>query len=363
MGMRFRYAPLVFAAAALLSGCAAKHSALAPRVPVDVFFATDRAPKENVSKTCAPGKLFFDADPFGLYRAPGRTVSYGTYRIALPEKRSLGQLLDFPRGKLCLLGNEHPLFYTGPTRQERDAFFSALSARLAENPGKAVLVFIHGRNFRFDESVLWAAQLAHDIKFDGIPIVYSWPSRSSLFAYAAEEDNIEWSTPQLKEFLEQIATAANGRPVHLLAHSMGNRALLRSLRMMVREQRSTPAPKFGQVILAAPDLDVDLLTWLMPDVLTASTGVTLYFSREDSALRASEVLHDNRRAGRDVVVVPGMESVEVDPKTDKSSRRHNYFIQNPLVLADLKRLLGEGLAATQRQLQPVEEGKYWRLQP
>lgn len=364
MAPRLSRAIVVSLGIAVLSGCAARHSAIVPRDPVEVFFATDRAAKENVTATCSPGKTLFNSDPFGLYRAPGRAVSYGVYRVGVPQQRPLGQILDFPRGKLCLRGNQHPLFFTGPAPQERDPFFTALAARLAEGPEKSVLVFIHGRNFRFDESVLWAAQLARDIKFDGVPVLYSWPSRASLFAYAAEEDNIEWSTPQLKDFLEQVAAAAHGRPVHLLAHSMGNRALLRALRMMVREQRSTPAPKFGQVILAAPDVDADVFLWLMPDAMTAATRVTLYFSREDSALRASEILHDNRRAGRDLVVAPGMETVEVDVKSDKSSRHHNYFIENPLVLSDISRLLRDGVAAAQRQsLRPVEEGKYWKLQP
>ena len=44
-------------------------------------------------------------------------------------------------------------------------------------------VFVHGFNNNFQESLFRLAQLQADIKIDGIPILFSWPSQGQVAAY------------------------------------------------------------------------------------------------------------------------------------------------------------------------------------
>ena len=45
-----------------------------------------------------------------------------------------------------------------------------------------VFVFVHGFNSNFQESLFRLAQLQADIKIDGIPILFSWPSQGQVAA-------------------------------------------------------------------------------------------------------------------------------------------------------------------------------------
>ena len=47
------------------------------------------------------------------------------------------------------------------------------------------MVFIHGFNVPFEDAIYRTAQLAHDLDFDGAPILYSWPSRGTMLGYVA----------------------------------------------------------------------------------------------------------------------------------------------------------------------------------
>lgn len=47
--------------------------------------------------------------------------------------------------------------------------------------GKAeAFVFVHGFNVPFHEAAKRTAQMAFDMHFEGLPILYSWPSRASI---------------------------------------------------------------------------------------------------------------------------------------------------------------------------------------
>ena len=106
----------------------------------------------------------------------------------------------------------------------RASFFDKLSSRIAKSHRKEAFVFVHGFNVTFEDAARRTAQLAYDLGFKGAPILYSWPSKGSLFSYAADEATIDWTVPHLKEFLEEIAFKSGAEVLHIIAQSMGNRA-------------------------------------------------------------------------------------------------------------------------------------------
>jgi esterase/lipase superfamily enzyme len=210
------------------------------------------------------------------------------------------------------------------------------------------------------------AQIAYDLKFEGPAIAYSWPSQEGLLSYTIDENNVDWTVPHLKDFLQDVVKQSGAKSVHLVAHSMGNRALTSALREMVLEQKSA-CPKFDEVVLTAPDVDADKFRRdLAPAIITVAQRVTLYASSNDEALIASREVHGYRRAGESgaaMTIVPGVDTVDVSD-VDTSFIGHSYYGSNSTVLADLFELLQGSKPPDQRKwLRAMQLGlsKYWKF--
>ena len=54
---------------------------------------------------------------------------------------------------------------------------------------RRVLVFVHGFNNHFDDAVYQLAQIAHDSGADIAPILFTWPSRGSIFEYGYDKES------------------------------------------------------------------------------------------------------------------------------------------------------------------------------
>jgi len=145
---------------------------------------------------------------------------------------------------------------------------------------KEALIFIHGYNNSFDSSAIRAGQIGHDLKFKGVMAFYSWPSAHSTAQYTTDEATIQASEKYLKEFLVGFAKKSGASKVNIIAHSMGNRGLLRVVNDIQKEQ---PSIHFGQIILAAPDVDADLFRHISKAYTMISDRTTLYVSSEDKA--------------------------------------------------------------------------------
>jgi len=94
--------------------------------------------------------------------------------------------------------------------------------------------------------------LACDLQFRGVPILYGWSSAGA--DYPEDEASAAWTVADLKQFLEMIAADSGAKTIHIVARSMGNRALIYALHDIALEH-SANAPKFKQIILAAPNID------------------------------------------------------------------------------------------------------------
>ena len=60
------------------------------------------------------------------------------------------------------------------------------------------LVFVHGYDTSFDNALYRTAQIAYDLKFDGAPFLYSWPSGGAVASYAYDRESAEDSEPYLR---------------------------------------------------------------------------------------------------------------------------------------------------------------------
>jgi esterase/lipase superfamily enzyme len=149
---------------------------------------------------------------------------------------------------------------------------------------------------------------------------------------------VRWATGHLERFLVALRARSGAKRIHLIAHSMGNRALTETLQRL-RATTTPGAPLFDEIVLAAPDVDAETFRDdIAPAILPTAARVTLYASSRDAALLLSREVHGYPRAGEageGLVVVPGLETVDVS----EVSGSHSYIGDNGRVLDDLGGLL------------------------
>jgi len=289
----------------------------------------------------------------------------GTCEVSIPTNHQVAELeapsvfkLDFvenPTKHVVLLDIEE---------KDSETFFSQLRQRVDQSTAKDAFVFVHGFNVTFEDAARRTAQLAYDLKFQGAPIFYSWPSQGGLFQYAVDETNVVWTVPHLHEFLKQIADQAGAQSVHLIAHSMGNRALTSALRELSLEMQEMP-PRFHEVVLTAPDIDADVFRRdIAPAIVKTAKRVTLYASSNDEALVLSKQVHGYPRAGDtgdELVVIPGIETIDVSA-VDTSLLGHTYYGDNATVISDMVDLVKNSKSARERswlEMTPLNDLFYW----
>jgi esterase/lipase superfamily enzyme len=324
---------------------------------VPVFYGTDRA---RTGKT-SPEDFF----------GPGRgELSFGRVEVSLPKERAKGE-------------TPAPSWYkpwqrkTDPSRfvlllkvtpMEKGSFVAELRQTVGGSPIPEALVFLHGFKVSFAEAAERAAQVALDLEFKGVPLLYSWPSEGRLFGYTVDEANVEWSVPHFEEFLRLVLAESGARTVHVIAHSMGNRALVRALSALQAQDPAKKGAALRQIIFAAPDVDRDTFVDLADKFRGRAERFTLYGSSNDRALRISKLVHGYPRAGEsgeNMALADGVDTID-SSKADTSLIGHSSYGSVRSILADISDLLKQGHPPDGRfgfQSREREKRKYWVYQP
>jgi Alpha/beta hydrolase of unknown function (DUF900) len=86
---------------------------------------------------------------------------------------------------------------------------------------------------------------------------FSWPSQGTLGGYMADAATIEASEQDITNFMIDFVTHSGAEAVHIIAYSMGNRGVLRAVNRIAERAQQRSGVPFGQVILAAADVDSD----------------------------------------------------------------------------------------------------------
>ncbi|CCV14375.1 alpha/beta hydrolase [Mesorhizobium sp. STM 4661] len=224
-----------------------------------------------------------------------------------------------------------------------------LNASVKKSPDHSVLVFIHGFNNRFEDSLYRFAQIAKDTGTDSAPILVTWPSRGSTLAYGYDRESTNYTRNGVENLFQYLARDPEIKEVSILAHSMGNWLALESLRQMAIRNGGLPA-KFKNVMLAAPDVDVDVFRTQIADMGKQHPQFTLFVSQDDRALKVSRRVWGNipRLGSIDPEQAPFKEELAdnnvtvIDLTKIKSgdSLNHGKFASSPQIV----RLIGARMA-------------------
>jgi esterase/lipase superfamily enzyme len=227
---------------------------------------------------------------------------------------------------------------------------SRFHQRLLHSGGKAI-IFVHGYNSNFEDAVFRFAQIMHDSKAPGVPVLFTWPSRGELLAYAYDRESANYSRDGLGVVLSTLAKDPNVKEIGILAHSMGNWVAMEALRdMSFRNGRVHP--KIKNVMLAAPDLDTDVFRRQMAALGPAHPRMTLFVSKDDKALEVSSRLWGGQaRLGsidpqkepyRTGLQKSGIAVVDLTQLKSGDSLAHGKFAESPEVVRFIGTRLSQG---------------------
>ena len=325
---------------------------------VDVYYGTDRKINEQSESVK------------DLYLGDRGQFSYGVCQVSIPKGHKVGEL-EAP-SLLKFEFSEDPALHVvllDVQQKESKLYFKELSEVINTSDDKQAFIFVHGYNVSFEAAARRTAQMAYDLQFNGAPIFYSWPSAGTIAGYPQDEGNIEWTVPNLRNFLKDVIEKTQAENIHLIAHSMGNRALTRVLTEAGSYLNSDQLSIIKKIILTAPDIDAEIFKRdIVPKIQEYNSDITLYVSSKDKALEASKKIKGYNRAGdseEGIVLAEGLETIDAS-EVSTGFLAHSYFSEEETVLDDIRQLMIKGLTAQSRTglEKVVEESSgmsYWRI--
>lgn len=236
-------------------------------------------------------------------------------------------------------------------------------ADLDASAKKGVLLYVHGAATPFEQAARRAALIAEGLGGVDLPILYSWPASSSTLDYMSDSAATRRSARHLAEVLQTLAAHPGQSRPNLLARGMGAQVLTDALEL-VAAGRSPDAPApFGQLILAAPDMDAERLRDLLPVLRPLVQRVTLYASESDAQMALPRRLYGAAlRAGwggEATLAQAGADSVDV-------SALEADMLAAPAMLSEIAMLLWRDAAPARRcglkaDASGADDPPVWRL--
>ena len=116
--------------------------------------------------------------------------------------------------------------------------------------------------------------------------------------YGADKEAAAYSRDYLIELLTMVTNSSQVGEIMVVAHSMGCMVTAEALRELRISRRDRVIARLGRVVLAAPDIDVDVFQSQVQAIGPLNPPLTVLVSKDDTALRLSSFIGGSRtRAG------------------------------------------------------------------
>ncbi len=229
-------------------------------------------------------------DPRGNPLGDG-SAHFALNMISVPPGHRAGQI------ELPAFGKAHPKSHFLVTYERgmgAEEFSSQIASNVSGRVGadRDVLVFVHGFNTSLDEARLRLAQIVADGRFGGVPVLFTWASSGNFLAYESDKQAATVARDALGNLLRDLGQAPGIGRVHVLAHSMGGWLAMETLREAAISGNGSLNGHLGEVMLAAPDIDLGVFRQQMARLKGAR--VSVFASAGDRALNLSSRLAGQR---------------------------------------------------------------------
>jgi esterase/lipase superfamily enzyme len=273
------------------------------------------------------------------------------HQAGLIERASFGK--DDPKKHFVLASR---------SELDEDEFKNALAAHVSGRVGRNrdVLLFVHGFNTSAEDARNRLAQIMTDSHFGGVGVMFTWPSEGALLAYESDKERATASRDAVEQTIADLAATPGVGRVHILAHSMGTWLAMEALRQHAISGHPNLDGHLGDVMLAAPDIDLDVFKQQMARLKGAR--VSVFASANDRALSISSTIAGNRprlgiidvhnQAIRDELDNLGVKTYDIT-QNGTGLIQHDTFAEAPAVVSIIGERLGaasDNMAVTQATL-------------
>ncbi|MEM6461006.1 MAG: alpha/beta hydrolase [Pseudomonadota bacterium] len=282
-GLSPRFLPIVLIVAAISAGC----------VSDPVVFNTKDV---NVSEVAAVREVFAvtsrtpTSDPAHMFdEGRSKELHYVGLEVGIPEEHRPGRV-EAARNEPNPA--KHFTLVNRRTIANEDALREEIN-RSIDRPGNSkreILIFVHGYNNSFASSIFRQTQMLTDFGVDAVALNYSWPSASRAEGYIYDRDSAIFAQDGLVDVL-RLAISTDAEHITVFAHSMGSLVTVQALRSLVIAEDHDTLGKIDTVVLAAPDVDIDVFDSLITDIGPhRPREFTILVSNRDRALGVSSSL-------------------------------------------------------------------------
>lgn len=280
-------APCFFLACCVLlfaAGCASIGmpgvEALPPQPRSLAMFVVSTRPGENGASNAA---------------ATEEGARFSLQRVSVPPDHEAG-VVERPA-----FGSEDPqkhIVVKSDIPLDETAFYDELAKHISGRIGsnRDVLLYTHGFNTSYDEARFRLAQIVADARFGGVTVLYTWPAAGSLLDYEAAKESATVARDALSKLIHRLSEVPDIGRVHILAHSMGAWLAMEALRENALAGNPDLGGKLGDVMLAAPDIDLNVFRRQLAQL--DPSHVSILVASNDRALSlASRLAGDRPRLG------------------------------------------------------------------
>lgn len=215
-------------------------------------------------------------------------------------------------------------------------------------------IFVHGYNYSHQEALFRLAQMAVDSKVEERAILFDWPSQAEVTGYVADKDSAAFSRDDFARFLQDLADAGV-RPT-VMAHSMGAWLAVESIRQLSLMGKTDAVLSIDQLVLAAPDIDIDLLRKQLSVTDSLSKPIVVLASKDDIALAVSKFLAGSAATAgsldiddprtRELAIRQNLEVVDISMIPSLNGTNHDRFAGLAAVYPQLREGFASPVAGT-----------------
>ena len=180
-------------------------------------------------------------------------------------------------------------------------------------------------------------------------MLFTWASRGKATAYVYDLNSATAARDGLEHTL-RLLLASNAEEVNVLAHSMGNWVTVEAFRQIKISGDLDHASKIGYIILAAPDIDIDVFKSQMRRFGKPRKPFYVVLSQDDRALFLSRTIAggvtrvgDNPDVGE--LAALGATVIDLTDVKGDDPANHDKFVQLAAVAPELRGVLARGIAA------------------
>lgn len=287
-----------------------------------IFMATTREASEVTG-------AFFSAE-----RAP--MLSLTSVVVSIPPSHKTGNIerpKSLPPDPSREFAIVEPVIYGG----ER-AFIAELNRELAKRApeDRQILFFVHGYNNSVTDALLRLAQFAEDTDFNGVSVLFSWASAARVSRYVYDLNSALVARRSLLESA-RILLESNTHGLNIFAYSMGAFLTVEAIIQAQIYGSYNTQRKLENVMLAAPDIDLDLFRAQLRYLPTESKNFFVFTSRNDRVLGFSSRISGGveRVGAADAAELAqlGVTVIDLSEVDDSAAGGHAKFAGSPEVVA------------------------------